>query len=615
MLLLSTRPDNLSLINLAGHLLQETPSMVQEAVELSGMFRAEKSSWDVRLRVANMLLDNGQINRAKEMITAIDAAEYFQQATSAGQVNLLFSVLIRTDKGDEALFLLKSVNIANRFSVFDNMDIRLMVANMLLSQGQTKKADEFINGLDAAKYFEQAASAGQINLLLRVLVLTDKGDEALSLLESANMAERFSVFDGMDIRLRVANALLAQGQIDQAKELIADLDPVKFIKHASNAAQIKLLFNLVAYFQRSAEILRLLEDVKIIRLFGGETLIDLKLNIVNKLIMQGQRQAAKKILTSINPESLSNNDHAGLLGLAYIQLSMFDQALHVFGVAERKGHIHPDLSVYMSILFLCLGEVDKAKEYIDKYTQSNKRTPSNLLWKATLLNYSGQHAKALHQIDVLLSNFSSNYVHQCFGFVEKGNTLRLLANYEEANVCYQKAQETRHGATFWLWIACFEHAMTLVYLDKTEEALTAARNGCTYKSHMYSEKYNPCVILYHFLLYRQNRSKEFFISPVKLAENAKLWPFSHMPHKIWMLLLTAIVLEEQCHTQTAKGVIGEIINYSTINELGQRGKQKELLYACNNWRDKRFLEILFNSIGILSIHSFEYRMLLKMLMI
>lgn len=539
MLLLSTRPDNVSLMNLAGYLLQETPSKVQEAVELTGMFRVEKSSWDVCLRVANMLLDNGQINQAKRLISKIDAAKYFERATSAWQISLLFSVLIRADKGDEALFLL----------------------------------------------------------------------------ESANMAERFSVFDDIDIKLRAANTLLARGQTDQAKGLIAEIDTAKFMKHVNSAGQVKLLFNLIAYFQRSAEILRLLEDVKIIRLFGGETLIDLKLNIVNKLIMQGQRQAAKEVLTGISHEKLSNDDHAGLLGLAYIQLSMFDQALHVFGVAERKGHIHPDLSVYMAVLFLCLGEIDKAKEYIDKYTQSNKRSPSNLLWKAKLLNYTGQHDDALYWVDILLSNFSYVPVHRCFGFVEKGNTLRSLARFEEALLCYQKAQEMHIGPIFWLWIAHFEHAMTLVYLDKTEEALTAAWNGCTYKSQIYSEKYNPCVILYHFLLHRQKRSKDFFIQPIKWAENARLWPHPYTPHKVWMLLLTAAVLDERGISNAANCIIDEVIDYSTINELSQRGKQKELLYAGNNWRDKHFLEILFNSIGILSIHSLEYCMLLKMLMI
>lgn len=520
MLLLSTRPDNVSLMNLAGYLLQETPSKVQEAVELTGMIRTEKSSWDGCLRVANMLLDNGQINQAKELIAELDSTEYFQQAASAGQVNLLFSVLIRTDQGDVSLFLL----------------------------------------------------------------------------ESANMAERFSVFDNMDIKLRAANTLLARGQTDQAKGLIAEIDTAKFMKHVNSAGQVRLLFNVIAYFQRPAEIFRLLEDVKIIRLFGGEALIDLKLNIVNTLIMQGQRQAAKEILTGINPESLSNQDHAGLLGLAYIQLSMFDQASHVFGVAERKENSHPDLFTHMARLFLCLGEIDKAKDYIDKHAQSNKRSPSNLLWKAKLLNYTGQHVDALYWVDILLSNFSSFPVRRCFGFVEKGNTLRSLARFEEALFCYQKAQEIHIGATFWLWIAHFEHAMTLIYLDKTEEALTAALKGCTYKSQMYSEKYNPCVILYHFLLHRQKRSKDFLIPTMKWADNARLWPHPYTPHKVWMLLLTAVVLEEQGHTQTAKSLIGEIINSLVSKDKSQQEHLTAMLATVSFWRDYKFLNSLSSAV-------------------
>jgi tetratricopeptide (TPR) repeat protein len=511
MLSLSTTPNHASLLNLVGHLLQETPSNVPVALELTGMIRTEKSPWDDCLRLANMLLNHGQIDQGKRSISKIDAVKYFRKATSAGQVNLLFSVLIRTDKGDEALSLLESTNMAKRFSVFDDMDIRLRAANALLAQGQTDQAKGLIADHDAVKYFRKATNAGQVNLLFSVLIRTDKGDEALFLLESTNMAKRFSEFDDMDIRLRAANALLAQGQTDQAKGLIAVLDPGKFIKHANNAAQVNL-----------------------------------KLNIGRKLIMQGRRRSAKKILVSINEDKLSNKDHFDALGLSYILLSMFDKASSVFNVAERKGYIHPDLFTHMAILFFYLGKMDKASKYIDEQIQASGRTPINLLWKAKLLNYSGQYVKALYWIDILLSKFSFNPAWRCFGFVEKGNTLRLLAKYEEANICYKKAQEINHAATFWLWIACFEHAMTLIYLDKTDAALAAALKGCSYKSPVYNEKYNPCVILYHFLLFRKKRSKEFFILPENWADNARLWPFVNMPfYKKWMLLLTELVLTER----------------------------------------------------------------------
>jgi tetratricopeptide (TPR) repeat protein len=510
MLSLSTTPNHASLLNLVGHLLQETPSNVPVALELTGMIRTEKSPWDDCLRLANMLLNHGQIDQGKRSISKIDAVKYFRKATSAGQVNLLFSVLIRTDKGDEALFLL----------------------------------------------------------------------------ESTNMAKRFSVFDDMDIRLRAANTLLAQGQTDQAKGLIAVLDPGKFIKHANNAAQVKLLFNVIAYFQRYSESLRLLEDVKIFRLFGREALVNLKLNIGRKLIMQGRRRSAKKILVSINEDKLSNKDHFDALGMSYIHLSMFDKASLVFNVAERKGYIHPDLFTHMSILFFCLGKMEKASKYIDKQIQSSGRTPTNLLWKAKLLNYSDQYVKALYWIDILLSKFSFNPAWRCFGFVEKGNTLRLLAKYEEANICYKKAQETNHAATFWLWIACFEHAMTLSYLDKTDAALASALKGCSYKSPVYNEKYNPCAILYHYLLYRQNRSKEFFILSENWADNARLWPFMTMPsYKKWMLLLTELVRNERKKPNAA--------NYKFLDSEGFSTG----LFPENTFNHRLILK-LYNSTGI-----------------
>ena len=517
MLIISTKPNDTSVLNIVTCLINESPPKIQEAETLIEMLSADKRSWDNRLRISNILLNNGQVDQAKNIIHDLDITEYFQDSTHVWQVNLLLNVLDRTDQGDEITKLLETKEAIEMLSADKNSwDNLLGISNILLNYGQVDQAKNIIHNIDTTMYFQDSINEWQVNLLFEVLLRTGRGDEIAKLLENTKIVE----------------------------------------------------------------MLEMLEE---------ETLVDLKLDIGRKLIMQGQQTTAKNILAGIDEEKLSNKKHIGDLGLLYKHLSMFDKANRVFYVAERKGCIDQRISTHMAIVFMCLGETDKASIYIDKHAQSDSRIPVNLLWKAKLLNYSGQHVKALYWIDILLLYYPNRPVPRCFGFVEKGNTLRSLGIYEEANNYYQKAQLIEHSLTFWLWIAYFEHAMTLIYLGEIEDALTIVWNGCKCKSHLNSEKFNPCVILYHFLLHRKNRSKEFFISPEKWADNIRFCPFPFLPHKTWMLLLTAIVLKEQGRAEKAKNIIYEIITNSEINNNYQ---QEYLLTKINSWYNSEYLNYL-----------------------
>ena len=465
-------------------------------------------------------------------------------------------------------------------------DNRLRIGNVLLNKCQVDQARKVIHDIDATKYFQNSTHVWQVNLLLNVLHRAGRGDEITKLLETKEAIEMLSVDrQNWDNLLGISNILLIYGQVGHAKRIIHNIDTTKYFQDSINKWQLILLFEVLLRTGRGDEITKLLENKKIIEMLEEETLVDLKLDIGLKLIMQGQQTTAKNILAGIDEEKLSNKKHIGDLGLLYKHLSMFYKANRVFYVAERKGYIDQRISTHMAIVFMRLGETDKASIYIDKHAQSDSRIPVNLLWKAKLLNYSGQHVNALYWIDMLLLYYPNKPVPRCFGFVEKGNTLRSLGRYEEANNYYQKAQLIEHSLTFWLWIAYFEHAMTLIYLGEIEDALTTAWNGCKCKSYINSEKFNPCVILYHFLLHRQNRSKEFFISSEKWADNIRFCPFPFLPHKTWMLLLTAIVLKEQGRAEKAKNIIYGII---TNSEIKNNYQQEYLLTKINSWYNSEY---------------------------
>jgi len=540
MLSLSTTPNHASLMNLAELLLEGRQSRVQQATVLAGMVPPKKSSWDTRLHLANMLLTSGEIGQAKEIVGGLDPVEYFQQATSAGQLNLLFSVLIRSDRGDEALFLLESVN----------------------------------------------------------------------------MAERFGVLGEVNIRLRVADELLAKKIIDPINKLIAGLDPAKVMKYVNSADQVRLLFNVIAYFQRPSEIFRLLEGEKTIQMFSGESLVDLKLKVVNTLIMQGRREEARNLLSSMDPETLMSPTSGGLLAHSYTQLGMFDAADDCFAIAENKGLISDEFYIFKGVLHYCLRQMGSAEKCINKNIEQHGKHPPSLFWKSHLLNFNGRHQEALTWLDNLPNSSSLAVpVHMVFIYVEKGNTLRSLGRLDESLEFYKKAEiiELSHKATFWAWIACFEHAITLFYLGEHARALQIAEQGSRLDSRTYSNSYNPCTILWQFLLHRQKITKEPPTDPAEWARYAKLWPFPYFHHKMWMLLLAAIVLSDQKGAKGSEVIINDMVDDQTIVALNHKDFINGILGNSESWKNQGVLNALSAAIWPNHAEKAFERMMVKRL--
>lgn len=540
MLSLSTTPNDASVMNLAERLLQAPQSKVQQAALLAGMVPPKKSSWDARLHLADMLLTSGEIDQAKEIIASLHAVEYFQQAVSTGQLNLLFSVLIRSDRGEEALFLL----------------------------------------------------------------------------ESGNVAERFGVLGDMDIRLRVANELLAKKIMAPINKLIAGFDPAKVMRHVNSADQVRMLLNVIGYFQRPSEIFRLLEDAKTIQLSDGETLVDLKLNAVTKLIMQGRREEARNLLFSIDPQTLTSPTSAGLLAHSYTQLGMFDAAHDSFAIAENKGLISDEFYIFKAVLHYCLRQMGSAEKCINKNIDQHGKNPPSLFWKSHLLNFNGRHQEALTWLDDLLNSSSLAVpVHEVFIHVEKGNTLRSLGRLDESLEFYRKAEKRHrsHKATFWAWIACFEHAITLFYLGENARALQIAEQGNRLDSRTYSNRYNPCRILWQFLLHRQKRMKEPPPDPTQWARHAKLWPFPYFHHKMWMLLLAAIVLSDQKGVKDSGVIIDDMVNDQTIVALNHQDFINGILADSESWKKQSVLNALSAAIWPCHAEKAFERMMVKRL--
>ena len=112
MLILSTTPNSAYLLHLAEHRLQSNAPEAKEALELAVMAGSAKPTWELRLRIANLLAAKGNKDKAKEIISRIDVSEYVHQSNNTGQVKFILNVLMLLNRLDEALTLLESLHTA-----------------------------------------------------------------------------------------------------------------------------------------------------------------------------------------------------------------------------------------------------------------------------------------------------------------------------------------------------------------------------------------------------------------------------------------------------------------------------------------------------------------------
>jgi hypothetical protein len=153
--MLSTTPNSAYLLHLAEHLIQSNPPMIQDALELVGMADVTKSTWELRLRIANILAAKEQIDDAQDVVSGINVSLYLSQFNNSGQIKLLLNVFITLHRIDEALTLCESGDIAGRITSIDDFDIRFRIANALINRGQTDRAKKLFFEIDVKKAYAE----------------------------------------------------------------------------------------------------------------------------------------------------------------------------------------------------------------------------------------------------------------------------------------------------------------------------------------------------------------------------------------------------------------------------------------------------------------------------
>ena len=233
MLILSTTPNSAYLLHLAEHIIQSNPPMIQDALELVGMAGVTKSTWELRLRIANILAAKGKIDDVKDVISGINAAKYIRQFDKLGQIKLLLNVFITLNRIDEALNLFESEDIAGRITSTDDFGIRFRIVNALINRGQTDRAKKLFFEIDVKKAYAENLELKDVYSRIGWALYWPKKDYAKviewfdkDLFISGNhqqISDTYSYNSRLSPawRLNYAQALAVTGDIDHAEKQVA----------------------------------------------------------------------------------------------------------------------------------------------------------------------------------------------------------------------------------------------------------------------------------------------------------------------------------------------------------------------------------------------------------
>lgn len=339
------------------------------------------------------------------------------------------------------------------------------------------------------------------------------------------------------VKLMATKSMVSHDLIESAQILLKKLRVEEISLYAKSCDEIRFFLQSFIFMELPELCIAFLNSHKLKNRYDADELIDLKLLLARFMVTKGYIDHAKTMVGEVDPEQIVKPKHFESLIVLNINLDRFKEVLHVSRIVEINKKIYPNYYTHLAIYHLCFGNIRKAAAIIHKQKQA---TTANLHWKTKLLNLQNNHDEAIQIISTFKYEFKRlNPVEKCFGCIEEGNTLRALSRYDEALSNYQQAQQFDIEPIFWLWLAHFEHALTLSYLNENSDALRSASKGCLIRSIRYNSAYNPCEVLRKILLIRQNASLCTEDSLTKFVDNALLWPFPYFPHKYWMLLLAA----------------------------------------------------------------------------
>jgi hypothetical protein len=299
-------------------------------------------------------------------------------------------------------------------------ELRFRIANLLAAKGNKDKAKEIISGIDVSEYVHESNTPGQVKLLLSVLVMFNRIDEALKLLESANTAKRITIFDDFDIRLRIANALINDRQTEKAKNL---LDAIDVNKAYAENPDLKNGYARVSWARYIPEdmayekvIPYLEKDARCGRLEG-----EWQLNFAQALMVVGREDEAEKLVEdTYRNDRITSNGFARCGFLRYFNFNYEpEKALSWFDKDLYRDRISGMWLIYHATALAAAGNIDDAMSMVEHAYKRNAQLVNGyalIAWYGYIIrNYDPKKALSTFKKDQQLHRINSGADNYLFG--------------------------------------------------------------------------------------------------------------------------------------------------------------------------------------------------------
>ncbi len=201
---------------------------------------------------------------------------------------------------------------------------------------------------------------------------------------------------------------------------------------------------------------------------------------ITKILESGNYNEIVIELEQMIHDDPSDVDAKVLLGLSYIQASQPDKAIKVLEEVSNEFESNPIICHFLGHAYLATGQLEKAKESLEKSVHEDSGNLSALYDLALTLFHLGEYKNAIDYLVIGLKNFNNAVVLHKLA----GDVCLLLGDYERAIHHWNEALPAKIDAENILHNIALAHILSSEFekaVDVLDDALILAPNDIDIK--------------------------------------------------------------------------------------------------------------------------------------